>query len=453
MQNKGFAGIIGVAREDITPPIGIFCRNWGAAKHDAATGIHRPLSLTALTLRESPESLPLVLIDADLGWFANVEYGQRFIQRICAGLSLPAERVIFALTHTHSAPPLVDSEPHWGGGELLPLYAKRVFEASLQAVSRALASAEPAFLQWHTGRCSLASNRDLTHGDRITVGYNPRSAADNTLLAGRVSRANGSCMATLANYACHPTTLAWENSLISPDFIGAMRETIESHTGGAPALFLQGASGELAPRHQYVGDTAVADGHGRQLGYAVLATLEDMDLPSHVLKFTQVVESGASLAVWKPERHILPSVLEAVIRRVELPIKDWPSAAELECQYHACGDRVMAERLRRKLFIRKALGDDGTFPLELTGWRLGDAVLLGTMAEAYSNIQKHLRDQYPGNPVLWLNLINGSIGYLPPAPLYRENIYSAWQTPFDSGSLELLTEASGRLAEELLQAS
>ena len=113
----------------------------------------------------------------------------------------------------------------------------------------------------------------------------------------------------------------------------------------------------------------------------------------------------------------------------------------------------MAERLRRKLFIRKALGDDGTFPLELTGWRLGDAVLLGTMAEAYSNIQKHLRDQYPGNPVLWLNLINGSIGYLPPAPLYRENIYSAWQTPFDSGSLELLTEASGRLAEELLQAS
>lgn len=450
MKNKGFSGIIGVAREDITPPVGIFCRNWGAAKHDAATGIHRPLCLTALTLRECPKSLPLVLIDADLGWFANVDYGRRFIQRIRSGLSLPPERVIFAFTHTHSAPPLTDPEPDWEGGELLPAYSGSVLEAVFRAVSAALASAEPALLEWHAGRCSLASNRDLPHGGRITVGCNPEAAADDTLLVGRVSRMDGSCMATLANYACHPTTLAWENSLISPDFIGAMRETVEERTGGAPALFMQGASGELAPRHQYSGDASVADRHGRQLGHAVLATLEDMELPGHELELEGVVESGAPLAVWKAQRRTLPSRLLAEIRRVELPLKQWPSAAALEEQLRACEDRAMAERLRRKLLIRKAIGVGDTFPLELTGWRLGDAVLFGTMAEAYSGIQRHLRDRNPENPVLWMNLVNGSIGYLPPAPLYRENIYSAWQTPFDTGSLELLTEESARLAGELL---
>src|SRR3954470_19803721 len=66
-----FTGLIGVAREDITPPIGIYARSWGAAKHDVAEGIHRPLTLTALTFQSSHEDAPLVLIAADLGWWKS----------------------------------------------------------------------------------------------------------------------------------------------------------------------------------------------------------------------------------------------------------------------------------------------------------------------------------------------------------------------------------------------
>jgi len=64
MKHSGFTGRIGVAREDITPPVGIYCRNWGAAKHDAAEGVHRPLTLTALTLQPDRQTKPLVLVDA-----------------------------------------------------------------------------------------------------------------------------------------------------------------------------------------------------------------------------------------------------------------------------------------------------------------------------------------------------------------------------------------------------
>ena len=61
-----FAGRIGVARSDITPPAGIYCRNWGAATHDVAEGIHRPLTLTALAiLSTDAKDDPLVLIDAE----------------------------------------------------------------------------------------------------------------------------------------------------------------------------------------------------------------------------------------------------------------------------------------------------------------------------------------------------------------------------------------------------
>ena len=33
-----FTGLVGLARTDITPPVGIFCRNWGAAMHDTEIG-------------------------------------------------------------------------------------------------------------------------------------------------------------------------------------------------------------------------------------------------------------------------------------------------------------------------------------------------------------------------------------------------------------------------------
>src|SRR5207244_4306015 len=100
------------------------------------------------------------------------------------------------------------------------------------------------------------------------------------LVVGRVTGVNGNVVATLVNYACHPTTLAWDNLLLSPDFPGAMREVLERQFSGAPCIFLQGASGELAPREQYTGETAIADAHGRQLAYAALAVLEGMLPPS-----------------------------------------------------------------------------------------------------------------------------------------------------------------------------
>ena len=41
---------LGHARVDITPPVGIYHRMWGAARHDQSTGIHRPLLADAIVL-------------------------------------------------------------------------------------------------------------------------------------------------------------------------------------------------------------------------------------------------------------------------------------------------------------------------------------------------------------------------------------------------------------------
>ena len=41
-----------------------------------------------------------------------------------------------------------------------------------------------------------------------------------------------------------------------------------------------------------------------------------------------------------------------------------------------------------------------------------------------------------------MNIVNGSIGYLPPQELYDKDIYQEWQTPFAAGSLELLIKTA-----------
>jgi len=452
-----FTGSVGLARADITPPVGIFCRNWGAAVHDTAQGIHRPLFVTALAIRDSATGQPLVLLDTDLGWWADLSYERAFRRRVVAALGLPEERLLSCVTHTHAAPPLCQPEPQWQGGDLLAAYLERLEQAMIATARQALADCAPATIEWHHGRSSLAANRDLPDpkppaGPRIVCGYNPANPADDTLVVARITGVAGKPLATIANYACHPTTLAWDNDLVSPDFVGEMRVTIEA-AGAGLGLFLQGASGELAPRYQYVGDPAVAESHGRELGHAVLATLHAMEPPGQRLTYDRVVESGAPLATWRREPAAATprsTSLAAIRRTVDLPLKAWPSAAELAAQFAACTDRPIAERLRRKLRIRDALGDGPTFPLEIWGWRIGDALLLGTMAEAYSSIQRNVRAAFPDRAVAWLNLVNGSIGYLPPAPLYDVEVYQAWQTPFDRGSLELLEAAAIAIGRELL---
>src|SRR5206468_1277404 len=102
----------------------------------------------------------------------------------------------------------------------------------------------------------------------------------------------------VVNYACQPTTLAYHNTLISPDYVGDMREVVEQHTK-APCLFLQGASGDLGPRQGFVGDPAVADRNGRQLAFAALSGLEALPAPGTRFEYAEPVVSGATLGSWE----------------------------------------------------------------------------------------------------------------------------------------------------------
>jgi hypothetical protein len=446
---RGFRGLAAVATRDVTPPVGIRNRNWGPATVDVAAGVHRPFALTALAVQAAGGGDPVVMIGVDATWWRAVSDYLQMRDALHEGLGLDDSRVLFCLSHTHAGAALGGGEADLPGGQLIPGYLQTLREAAVSAGQEAIARLRPAIIEWTTGRCDLAANREAQVAGRALVAFNPTQPADDTVTVGRISAQDGRLLGTVVNYACHPTTLAWQNQLLSPDYVGAMRECVETITG-APCLFLQGASGDLAPREQYVGDPAIADRHGTALGHAVLSALATMPLPGTALRLEEVIESGAPLGEWSPVPALLPENLAAARTEVEMPLRPLPSLDELAAQWADIDPRSRDERIRRARNLREGYIDGPSVAHPLWTIRIGDAVIVAQPGEAYSSFQTTLRARFPELSVIAVNLANGpGFVYLPDQDAYRRNAYQAWQTVLAPGALDLLCQAAVEQIREI----
>lgn len=441
----GWSGRIGVARSDITAPVGIRMRNWGYGDADVSTGVHDALSLTVLAFAPTPStgaSEASLVITADLGWWRTVQDELQVRRAVLDATGLASERVLFHLTHTHAGPSICREDADLVGGELVPDYLDTLAAAAADAAVRAIADLAPADLVWASGDHALAAVRDVTHDGQALLGFEPAQRADQTLVVGRASRADGTLCATIVNYACHPTTLGYDNSHLSPDFVGPMRTVVETRTA-APCVFLQGASGDLGPRQQYSADLTLADRHGESLGHAVLGILLTMPEPGTALVLEDVIQSGAPLAIWSPRPTAWDSETARLHREVPVEIKELPSMAQLEREWAGIDPRSRAERLRRATRLRRTYSDMHRPMHPLWVWRFGQSVFVAHPGEAYSALQSTLRARFPDAAVVVMNLTNGpGWVYLPTEEAYRSDRYQAWQTILKPGSLERLIAAA-----------
>jgi hypothetical protein len=328
---------------------------WGAALHDCATHIHRPLFATALSLSTAEAAPPRVILTLDLCIIGANEM-REIMSAVSAELGLLEEsQLVVTLSHTHAGAGILSRSANFAslpGGQHISPYLDTIVAACVEVSRRAVAAREPAWVTAAKASCNLACNRDTwdstgvatappgagtssAHVARSTVpgqwvcGYGADSVqgpADDTLMVARVCRrltpgqpqqpdfsgktlatgvsgasAEAAVLAVLFNYGCHPTSLGPGNMHISPDYIGAARELLEEQFGGH-ALFLQGASGDTGPMISYAADPAAADRNGRVLGYAAAAAVAGMLPPGTGLAFDGAIVSGATLGGWRESR-------------------------------------------------------------------------------------------------------------------------------------------------------
>ena len=436
-QNE-FCGRIGVARAEINPPEGMFVRTWGSATHDIADGLHATLYATCLAIAPADDGAPVFLVTVDLmAWMSKADE---------EGIRLPLEAefasapgaLVLHVSHSHGAPFTDPARSASPGGHLIVPYREKILAACRQVVTRSRDTMASATLSWACGRCGLAYDRDLVLPEtgEVVCGVNPDRVVDDTLLVGRVTDAAGKTIATLVNYAAHPTSLGGGNRLVSPDYVGAMRDLVERETGGAICVFLHGADGELTPRRSFEDDVEAADQNGRELGYAAMSVLTGMFPPGCRMVFAGREESGATLGRWRFEPFEPDCAFAFRCETVRLELAELPSLTECREAVATAQDGFERERAERRLAIRDKLDEGDSHGLPIYVWRLGQSVLVGAPVEFYSDVQIELRRRFSGLTVAVLDVCNGFLNYLPRESDYARDTYPVRIALFARGSME-----------------
>ena len=448
-----FSGQIGIGRADITPPPGIFARNWGSSTHVVATGVHKPLYASCVLFRGLDADLSLFLLSLDLSFWGNQEESE-IRSEILAKSGLSENQLILHLSHTHSAPRTDLRNADEPGGNLILPWREKIAKGAASAIEKAHNNVQQSYVTWATGTCRLAHNRDQPiqqAGNATTiVGLNLGKQADDTLLVGRIVDANGNIRAVLVNYACHPVSLGGGNTEISPDYVGKMREVVEAETGDGICIFLHGASGELTPRISYASDPAAADQNGLEIGYAVLETMASTLPAQSTLVFGEIEQSGAPLGRWVLEDKEASSGIATSFARVELAYHNLPSLEALDKDIETAVDAFALERLHRRRQLRAEMGDSDRREISIPIWLIGDSVIVALPAEAYSDFQQSLRERFPSLAVIVLNIANGYFSYLPPVASYEvPDLYQVRVALFEAGSMEKTLAGTEQTIEKL----
>lgn len=218
---------IGAAGIDITPPVGTALDGYGG-RTDVSLGVHDPLYARALYLDDGVTQLALVVCDLiGIGSFLAARARELIAERP----GIPPSHVMISATHTHAGPAGVRGR---GEAVLVEEIARKI-SGAVRVAHRA---AVEGVLKYGTAELSsFAQNR-----------RHPDWPIDHRLDVVAADTPDGRNIATAVRYACHATTLNFDNLEITADYPGELCRTVESVIGGgAQALFFNGACGNINP--------------------------------------------------------------------------------------------------------------------------------------------------------------------------------------------------------------
>lgn len=358
---------VGAAVVDITPnpllPI-----SGGMGPTQPATAVQGALTARAAVFERGTTRVAVVSLDL-LG-FPSVlgDRVRKLVDRI------PAENILIAATHCHSAPDCYAFPDGQGGHSGDLKYIDLVCQRAAQALNEALDKLQPAQLRIATGEAQ----------GKIAYNYYAPDLYDRRMSVIQAVGADAKPILTLVNYAIHPEVLGADAGILSPDLIGPLCEQIESQVGGI-ALFVNGAQGGMITADNRNLDQI----HDAQRGYWVDSRTWD-----ECVRIGHTMASEALRMIDSAPLQAQPK-LTCTAQNVEFPVESdalWSVVTHSPLGYPHQANRTITARLNLV--------------------ELGNSKILTIPGEALPNIGFYLKRKMGGEHNLLFGLTNDAFGYI-----------------------------------------
>lgn len=372
---------------DITPSRPQWLLGYGPRQ---STGVHDPLFHRIVAMDDG--RMQFFLVSTDIALISPAFYDE-FCAELKRATGIDRRQFWWSATHTHSAPELgpaglaraflagrYEHQPDWE-------YAAEVKRKLVAGIVEARGKLAPARLRVGATTASANINRrSRDPNGKISLGLNPDGPVDRQVGLLRLERTDGAPIALVANYAMHGTVLGGKNQLISGDAPGVVSAYVESKLG-APVLFVNGATGDIAPIYSVYDDF-------KRVRIAEF----------NVLLGDRIVSAMSTLA---EARKVQLTAVEEVLETPVKPGLQWPEE------------------------IAGYLSPRGQVRLPLRFLRLNkETALWAAPLELFCEIAMDIRARSKARNTFYFGYTNGWLGYLPTKPAFAEGGYETTVTPF-----------------------
>jgi hypothetical protein len=388
----------GVARADITPPLGLPLRGW-AARNARAKLAHEPLLAQAVVLDDG-EGGQAAIVALDLPHVGRTLTDQvRSLVRSMTGI--PEHAVLLNASHTHSAPPL-------GGGGVSWTPQPPEYERYAALLPELIAGA--VYGAWSDLRpVRIGSGASKVPGVSVNR-VHPADPIDDSVQVIRLEP-----VATLVSFACHGTCIGGHVPDWNADFAAPLRAAV-----GGECLFLQGCAGDIAPWDFWMGNPnprahsyANRDELGERVGAEAARVAGRVELSSdaRVRASSRVLPMRRRQLAWE----------QAELDLVERSLRAQPEPEDPELwadHIHTANSAqlfpLQYQRGAVGMYQNMRARADEPLQAEIQTIAIGDAAISANPFELFNGPGLQIRARSPlAGATLVLGYSNDYLGYLP----------------------------------------
>ena len=459
---------VGFARVNINPDLGTPIAGYYVPRE--AKGFLDDLQGAAMALELGKTRVLLISIDACK---LRKELSDEFRQHVETVTGIPYSCVVICATHTHTGPinnlEQLKRNPNGADGplETLPGYEavakyvdflkRRIGDAAVMALAD-LKEGKMGFIQgWAPERIAYIRRYRMKDGTTMTCPPindpnidHPLGELDQRVHVLRFDREGGDTV-VLVNYGLHADTVNGE--LISSDFPGWMRRTVEAAIPGTKCIFFNGAEGDVGSTHVFPS--------GGDMNDTEISFDNEMKSPG-MARFIGRALAGTVLQVYDKVEYVPVDSMKILHKTLEIPA-NVPTAQELPQaklykQLHDEGrdDEIPYTAMELTTVVAEACrmcalehGPE-SFAIDLTGLQIGPVALIGIPGEPFTDIGVRIKDTEGWAAIMPCCLVNGSdCCYFPTEAAFSEGGYEARSSKYKSSVARILVDGSKELLNEL----